>query len=96
MGRFYVYILTNRHHTVFYTGFTDDLERRVYEHKHRLLEGFTKKYNCDKFVYYEEFITSEEALHREKQIKRYRRDWKKNLINSINPQWRDLYQDFLT
>ncbi|MEM6840833.1 MAG: GIY-YIG nuclease family protein [Bacteroidota bacterium] len=94
MGRFYVYILTNRHHTVFYTGFTDDLERRVYEHKHRLLEGFTKKYNCNKLVYYEEFTTAEEALHREKQIKRYRRDWKKNLINSINPQWRDLYQDF--
>jgi len=64
-------------HTVFYTGFTDDLERRVYEHKHRLLKGFTKKYNCDKLVYHEEFTTAEEALHREKQIKRYRYDWKK-------------------
>lgn len=101
MNRFYVYILTNHHHTVFYTGFTDDLEPRVYEHKHRLLEGFTKKYNCgvppsDKLVYYEEFISAEEALHREKQIKRYLRNWKKSLINSINPTWRDLYEDFLT
>ncbi len=94
MSRYYVYILTNRHHTVLYTGFTNDVGRRVYEHKHKLRAKFTKKYNCDKLLYYEEFTSAEEALHREKQIKRYRRGWKKNLINSLNPEWRDLYEDF--
>jgi len=95
MNIFYVYILANQHHTVFYTGFTDNLERRVYEHKNKLLQGFTKKYNIDKLLYYEKFRTAEEALHREKQIKKYKRAWKENLINSINSDWRDLYEDFV-
>ncbi len=95
MSNFYVYILSNSHHTVFYTGFTGDLERRIYEHKHQLLPSFTKKYNCHKLLYYEELPDAESALHREKQIKRYKRDWKKNLVNSINPEWRDLYEDFI-
>ena len=85
MSNFYVYILSNPRHTVFYTGFTDDLERRVYEHKHKLLPGFTKKYHCHKPLYYEEFSYAEIVLHREQQIKRYKRAWKQNLINSINP-----------
>ena len=95
MSNFYVYILSNPRHTVFYTGFTDDLERRVYEHKHQLLPGFTKKYNCNKLLYFEEFSDAESALHREQQIKRYTRAWKQNLIHSINPEWRDLYEDFV-
>lgn len=95
MSNFYVYILSNPHHTVFYTGFTDDLDRRVYEHKHQLLPGFTKKYNCHQLLYYEEFLDAESALHREKQLKRYKKEWKENLINSINPEWRDLYEDFV-
>ena len=92
---FYVYILSNQRHTVFYTGFTDDLYRRIYEHKHKLQPGFTAKYNCDKLLYFEEFTIADEATHREKQIKKYKRDWKKNLINAMNPEWRDLYDDFL-
>lgn len=94
MSKFYVYLLSNNHHTVFYVGFTDNLERRVFEHKNSLLEGFTKKYNVHKLLYFEELQSAEEALHREKQVKRYKREWKENLINSINPAWKDLYEDF--
>jgi len=94
MNRFWIYILTNTHHTVLYTGFTDDLERRIFEHRNKLLPGFTNKYNCDKLVYFEEFNVPDEAKHREQQIKRYKKDWKHNLINTFNPEWRDLYFDF--
>lgn len=95
MERFYVYILTNKNHTVLYTGFTDDIERRVFEHKNKMFKGFTSKYNVDKLVYFEEFIDLESVKHRENQLKRYKRAWKENLINEINPNWRDLYEDFL-
>ncbi len=94
MGIYYVYILSNKHHTVFYTGFTDDLGRRVEEHKLKVAKGFTAKYNCNKLLYYEEFNDIEEALNREKQIKKYKRKWKENLINSINPEWKDLAKNF--
>ena len=95
MIKFYVYILTNKNHTVLYTGFSDDVERRIYEHKNKVFKGFTSKYNVDKLVYYEEFNDLESAKHREVQIKRYKRSWKENLINEMNPEWRDLYEDFL-
>ena len=95
MSIFYVYIITNQNHTVLYTGFSDDLERRMFEHKNKVYPGFTKKYNCNKLLYYEVINDKEEALHREKQIKRYKKDWKHNLINTMNPAWRDLYEDFL-
>ncbi len=95
MNKFYVYILTNHpRHTVLYVGFTDDLERRVYEHKNGVFRGFTNKYNIDTLVYYEEFSDKEEALLREKQLKRYKRSWKEDLINSSNPEWLDLYEEF--
>ena len=94
MGIYYVYILSNKHHTVFYTGFTDDLGRRVEEHKLKVAKGITEKYNCNKLLYYEEFNDIEEALNREKQIKKYKRKWKENLINSINPEWKDLAKNF--
>lgn len=94
MGKFYVYLLSNQHYTVFYVGFTDDIERRVFEHKNGLLDGFSKKYNINRLLYYEEFSNAEDAKHREKQIKKYGKEWKENLINSINPTWRDLYDDF--
>jgi putative endonuclease len=87
--------MSNNHHTVFYVGFTDDLERRVYEHRNGILDGFTKKYNITKLLYFEEFKSAAEAQHREGQLKKYKREWKKNLINTINPTWRDLYDDFL-
>lgn len=91
---YYVYIISNQHHTVFYTGFTNDLGRRIEEHKLRVAKGFSYKYNCNKLLYYEEFTDKHEALHREKQLKRYRRQWKKNLINEKNPAWRDLFDNF--
>ena len=87
---YYVYILTNRHYTVFYTGVTNDLELRVFQHKAKLNQGFTAKYNCDKLVYFEEFSDVNDAIHREKQLKKYRRQWKKELINKMNPAWKDL------
>lgn len=92
---YYVYIITNKNHTVLYTGFTNDLERRVFEHKTGVYKGFSSKYNCHKLLYFEEFPIMDEALHRERQIKKYKRSWKENLINSMNPEWRDLYDDFL-
>lgn len=94
MNRFWIYILTNSHHTVLYTGFTDDLERRTFEHRNKLLPGFTNKYNCNKLVYFEECNDADEAKHREQQVKRYSKKWKHNLINELNPVWRDLYSDF--
>jgi putative endonuclease len=93
MGPYFVYMLINKYHTVLYTGFTDELYRRANEHKDKLLPGFTKKYNVDKLVYYKECPDKETALHREKQLKRYRRSWKEDLINKMNPEWRDLSKD---
>ncbi|MEQ9166836.1 MAG: GIY-YIG nuclease family protein [Fulvivirga sp.] len=91
---FYVYLLTNKNNSVLYTGFTDNLDRRIFEHKNQLVSGFTSKYNCNKLVYFEEFIEKDEALHRERQLKRYRRSWKENLINENNPEWKDLYGNY--
>ena len=85
-----VYILSNKNLGVLYTGVTNNLVLRVFQHKIKLNKGFTAKYNCCVLLYYEEFHDIREAIHREKQIKRYRREWKKNLINSQNPDWGDL------
>src|SRR5258707_1844349 len=87
---YYVYILTNQRNFVLYTGVTSNLEQRVFEHKTKFYEGFTAKYNCDKLIYFQEFSDIEEAIHREKQVKRYKRAWKEDLINSMNPSWKDL------
>ncbi len=92
---FFVYILTNKNHTVFYTGMTARLEKRMWEHKNKLVDGFTKKYNCSKLIYYESGGDFYGALTREHQIKRYPRAWKENLIQEQNPFWRDLSEDFL-
>ncbi|MDO8611291.1 MAG: GIY-YIG nuclease family protein [Dehalococcoidia bacterium] len=91
MGRrqYYVYIMTNRSGTL-YTGVTSDLERRLYEHKNKLVEGFTKRYNIDMLVYYEVTDDINGALNREKQIKAWRRSKRVALIESTNPQWRGL------
>lgn len=70
------------------------MERRAYEHRNTLLPGFTAKYKCKKLVYFEEFSDPDEAKHREKQIKRYIRQWKINLVESRNPDWKDLYEIF--
>ena len=87
---YYVYILTNEHQTVLYTGVTNDLERRCYEHKHKLIKGFTQKYNVDKLVYFEQFDHIDFAIAREKQIKGYSRVKKIALINQMNKEWTEL------
>jgi len=91
--QYYVYIMTNKKNTVLYTGITNDLKRRVYEHKAKLVEGFTKRYNISKLVYYEVSRDVESAILREKQIKGGSRAKKIRLINSINLEWKDLYND---
>ena len=94
MGKLYcVYIMTNKTNTVFYTGITSNLNKRIYEHKENLVEGFTKKYNVHKLVYYEVFNDVEGAILREKQIKADSRNKKIKLINSMNPNWKDLYSE---
>ena len=89
MRQHYVYIMTNRSRTL-YTGVTSDLERRVYEHKHKLVHGFTSRYNITRLVHYEIFVDIREAIAREKQIKRWLRKKKIALIESGNPNWDDL------
>ena len=88
---YYVYILTNAHHNVLYTGVTNDLERRCYEHKQKIIKGFTQKFNVDKLIYFEIFEYIEEAISREKQIKGYSRIKKTKLINQFNNDWIELY-----
>lgn len=92
--RFFVYILTNVNNTVLYTGVTNDLERRTLQHKEKTNTGFTSKYNICKLVYYETFLTAEEAIEREKQIKAGSRKKKELLIKSLNPTWKDLALEF--
>ena len=89
MKQYYVYIMTNRSKTL-YTGVTNDLIRRVYEHKNKMVEGFTKKYNITKLLYFEETSDVQSAIAREKQIKGWLRSKKIALIESQNPQWEDL------
>ena len=94
--QYYVYILTNTHQTVLYTGVTNDLVRRVYEHKNHLDKGsFTAQYNVDRLVYYEVTSDVEVAIEREKQIKGWNRNHKNKLVESRNPNWVDLYKAIL-
>ncbi|KKQ78431.1 hypothetical protein A3F00_04380 [Candidatus Daviesbacteria bacterium RIFCSPHIGHO2_12_FULL_37_11] len=86
----YIYILTNFHNSTFYIGVTSNLEKRIYEHKNELLDGFTKKYRLKKLVYFEEYSQIEEAIVREKQLKNWHRDWKINLVKKTNPDLKDL------
>ncbi len=87
---FYVYIMTNQYNTVLYTGVTNDLIRRVHEHKNKIIKGFTAKYNINKLVYFEHFTDSYQAINREKQIKAGSRAKKIALIESVNEKWIDL------
>lgn len=88
----FIYILANNHNMVLYVGVTSNLIRRVYEHKNKLVQGFTNKYNVDKWVYYEVFDNIVVAIEREKQIKKRSRKYKDLLINEFNPNWEDLYE----
>ncbi len=94
MDKFYIYILTNKNNTVLYTGCTDDLQRRIYEHKTKELKGFTNKYNVNKLIYYEEYDNADEAFRREHLIKRWKRTWKEELINKYNPNYQDLSENW--
>ncbi len=94
MKQYYVYIMTNRKYGVLYTGVTNNLERRVDEHKRKLVPGFTSKYNCTKLVYYDFTNDVRSAIEREKQIKGWLRQKKVLLIESENPEWNDLSEDW--
>ena len=90
---YYVYILTNKYNKVLYIGVTNNLIRRIYEHKEKLVDGFTKKYNLNKLVYYETFNDVNLAISREKKLKGFNRNKKVDLINTLNENWNDLYFD---
>ncbi len=94
MKRYYVYILTNHTKTTLYVGVTNNLERRLYEHKNKLIDGFSKRYNLNKLVYYEETTSIESAIEREKQLKGYARSKKDTLIITKNPYWEDLSENW--
>lgn len=91
---YYVYILTNETNTVFYTGFTNDIVRRIVEHKIKIHNSFSSKYNVTKLVYYEHFTDVHNAIEREKKLKKWNREWKWRLIRKMNPGVRDLIYDF--
>ena len=90
---YYIYILTNKINSVLYIGVTNDLQRRIYEHKNKLIPGFTRKYNLNKLIYFEHFENINDAIKREKQLKKWNRSWKEELINKENPKWNDLYNE---
>ncbi|MFH1183297.1 MAG: GIY-YIG nuclease family protein [Candidatus Moraniibacteriota bacterium] len=92
MKQYCVYIMASIS-KVLYTGITSNLRKRVWEHKNKLVEGFTKKYNTDKLVYFEQTENVMSAIAREKQLKSWHRQWKINLINKFNPKWKDLSDD---
>lgn len=92
MKPMYVYIMSNKNNNVLYIGVTNDLIRRIYEHKNKILKGFTSKYNVEKLVYYECFEDELLAIQREKNLKNWHKEWKENLIRQMNPEWKDLYE----
>jgi putative endonuclease len=92
---YYIYIATNKHNTVLYIGVTNDLARRMHEHKNKEVKGFTSKYNINKLVYFEHFTQINDAIIREKRLKKWKRVWKEKLINELNPEWEDLTNKFL-
>jgi putative endonuclease len=89
-----VYILTNWNNKVLYTGITNNLERRLYEHKNKLVEGFTSKYNVNRLVYFDYTSDVNSAITREKEIKGWTRQKKNQLIESVNPEWKDISNEF--
>ncbi len=90
MKNYYLYIMTNQTNTTFYIGVTNDIHRRVFEHKNELVKGFTSKYKLKKLVYYELYDRIEAAIAREKQLKNWHREWKINLIKSSNPDLKEI------
>ena len=84
-------MMTNEYHTVLYIGVTNNLKRRVFEHKNGLIEGFTKKYKCKKLVWYEQTNNVSSAILKEKRMKKWKREYKERIIIEMNPEWKDLY-----
>ncbi|WP_111309488.1 GIY-YIG nuclease family protein [Confluentibacter sediminis] len=95
MKKSFVYFMTNKNNTVIYVGVTSDLLKRVYQHKTKAYKGFTDRYNCNKLIYFEEFDDINKAIAREKQIKGGNRKRKEDLINFVNPEWKDLSDGWL-
>lgn len=95
MKEYWVYITSNKNRTVFYVGMTNNLVRRITEHKERLTPSFTKRYNVDELLYYESFPMPSQAISREKQLKNWHRQWKLDLIEGFNPEMKDLYEDII-
>lgn len=92
---FYVYILTNKRYGTFYVGVTSDLPKRISQHKHKVMDGFSKEHGLDRLVYYERHENAESAIRREKRLKRWDRAWKIDLIEKGNPHWADLYENIV-
>ena len=92
---YYIYILTNINRNVFYIGVTNNLIKRIHEHKSNIVKGFSQRYNLKFLIYYEQFTDIRDAIQREKQLKSWHRDWKINLIKSINAEMKDLSDDLL-
>lgn len=92
--QYYLYILSNKYNGTLYIGVTNDLERRMFEHKNKLIEGFTKKYSLYRLVYFETFQYVNDAIKREKNMKKWKRQWKIDLIEKENPNWSDLSKDW--
>lgn len=95
MNSYFVYIIANKYNNVLYIGVTNDLIRRVREHKNKLIEGFSSKYNCSKLVWYEETNDIITAITKEKQMKKWKREYKNNVISKMNPKWIDLYDPII-
>jgi putative endonuclease len=92
---YYTYILTNKNHSVLYVGVTGNLEGRIWEHRQRITESFTKRYQVTKLIWYEDYPDPTSAIMREKQLKGWRREKKIALINKMNPRWIDLYEEMM-
>lgn len=95
MKQYYVYLLASKRNGTLYIGVTNDLARRVWEHKNNIIEGFTQKYNVHKLIYYEIAADVDIAITREKQMKKWRWQWKIELIEKSNPEWKDLYYSLI-
>ena len=95
MKDYYVYILASKRNGTLYIGMTNDLVRRIYEHKQNLVPGFTQQYSVHRLVYYEQTTDSLSAIERERRLKKWKREWKLALIEKFNPTWTDLYEELL-
>ncbi|WP_341794160.1 MULTISPECIES: GIY-YIG nuclease family protein [unclassified Rickettsia] len=95
MKQYYLYILASKRNGTLYIGVTSNIIKRIYEHKHKVIKGFSSKYNINKLVYFEQYDDIIAAINREKLLKEYKRQWKLNLIESKNPEWHDLYEEIV-